>query len=782
MNIEWFWSASVLIILVVLIRFIFRKKIRPCLRYALWLAVAVRLLLPFSLSETAVSVLNLLPEGTVTTVGYRSVPEGRIRMPVTNRTSVANEAERTDPIWEEKSTAADGTEVQTDLSGISEISQISQGGTGADRTAIDEELPVRRGEENSGRTSNKDFRKLAFYVWACGAALSVFLLLAANLNYAGRLKRSRLEITKSKLPRQSAVPVYVSEIVQTPCLFGLFSPSVYVTNEVWEDEKLLDFVLCHENTHYIHKDHFWAFVRMLCFCLHWYNPFVWIAAYLSRQDGELACDEGVVKRLEDKQRIDYGKALLELSGKSGSGRNGWQISTTMGGSKLRLKERLFMILHTPKKTKGIQIILCLFMALFLTVTFTGRKPESMSYAAERLNSQNVRETLSGMDQTIESKQEGIIQPVQEFYEESISISLGEKDYRLICEGNATEDGLYSIADIRLVDMETDICVDTISTVQVGREYWQETGEEPPPVCSTAKDGNVLITDLNFDGWNDLCFQGWETENADIPGNSYIPYYCMLWNPEEQKFEYSTMLYNVETDSTNRWLSGESREEERHSVIYYRYDEENKLHMLRYVEKDLSKDAVFEQLDLTYVEDGSMYTLPAIAEEDQFNLTMIDMAKQALMELYQWTGEKIDTACFKVNNLGGVVFSVSEEDMKHSRVFFSRYYGADTPYNLSGYEKSISSIDIASGRSVWYSPVLFRVQPVNGENMTDEEMVIWSFERVTGAGNRKVKSIEQRYEDMWTIQTEEGSWFEVIYNADLREALEVTGPYPEYPVH
>lgn len=72
--------------------------------------------------------------------------------------------------------------------------------------------------------------------------------------------------------------------------------------------------------------------------------------------------------------------------------------------------------------------------------------------------------------------------------------------------------------------------------------------------------------------------------------------------------------------------------------------------------------------------------------------------------------------------------------------------------------------------------------MNGENMTDEEMVIWSFERVTGAGNRKVKSIEQRYEDMWTIQTEEGSWFEVIYNADLREALEVTGPYPEYPVH
>lgn len=61
MNVEWFWSSSILILLVVLIRFLFRGKIRPYVRYALWLIVAVRLLLPFSLAETAVSVLNLLP-------------------------------------------------------------------------------------------------------------------------------------------------------------------------------------------------------------------------------------------------------------------------------------------------------------------------------------------------------------------------------------------------------------------------------------------------------------------------------------------------------------------------------------------------------------------------------------------------------------------------------------------------------------------------------------------------------------------------------------------------
>ena len=61
---EWVISSCVMILLVILIRFIFRKKMQPCIRYALWLAVALRLLLPFSFFSTAVSVLNFVPKQT----------------------------------------------------------------------------------------------------------------------------------------------------------------------------------------------------------------------------------------------------------------------------------------------------------------------------------------------------------------------------------------------------------------------------------------------------------------------------------------------------------------------------------------------------------------------------------------------------------------------------------------------------------------------------------------------------------------------------------------------
>ncbi|MDE6202311.1 MAG: hypothetical protein K2G19_02410 [Lachnospiraceae bacterium] len=292
-----------------------------------------------------------------------------------------------------------------------------------------------------------------------------------------------------------------------------------------------------------------------------------------------------------------------------------------------------------------------------------------------------------------------------------------------------------------------------------------------------KGGGVRVADLNYDGWDDLYFQ----DKYDSEGN--IPCHCMLWNQQSHRFEYSITLNNVETDPGNQWISCRNgREEGGHTVIYYRYDRENRLHMVRYVEKNPATDVVFGQLDLTYVEDGGAYTLEAVEDEGNLNLTMIAMAKQALKELYEWTGQKVDTACFQVSDLGGVVFGLSPEDIEHSRIFYSRYFGADTEYNLSGYDKSISSFDVCSARSAWYSPVLWNILPENIDSMADEEVVIWYFERMPGEDAGKVKSIEQRFVDMWTVQTEHGKWFEVVYDAGLREVFDITGPYPEYPVH
>ncbi len=43
-------------------------------------------------------------------------------------------------------------------------------------------------------------------------------------------------------------------------------------------------------------------------------PFDWIAASFSKRDSEIACDDSVIKRLGEQERIKYGNTLVEMMG------------------------------------------------------------------------------------------------------------------------------------------------------------------------------------------------------------------------------------------------------------------------------------------------------------------------------------------------------------------------------------------------------------------------------------------------------------------------------------
>ena len=52
-------------------------------------------------------------------------------------------------------------------------------------------------------------------------------------------------------------------------------------------------MLRHEKTHMKHGDPLIRVIGTMCTCLHWWNPLVWLAAYLMNQDMEMFCDETV---------------------------------------------------------------------------------------------------------------------------------------------------------------------------------------------------------------------------------------------------------------------------------------------------------------------------------------------------------------------------------------------------------------------------------------------------------------------------------------------------------
>ena len=165
------------------------------------------------------------------------------------------------------------------------------------------------------------------------------------------------------------LPVYAAAGLPSPCLFGLLRPAVYVTPEAAADPAMLRHVTAHEYTHFRHGDHLWSFLRCAALVVHWWNPLVWLAVALSRRDGELACDEGALKRLGDGERAAYGNTLLALvTAKPGPGEL-LCFATTMAGDKKSLKERVSRIARAPKRWLWAAVVVVLVTALACTCAF-----------------------------------------------------------------------------------------------------------------------------------------------------------------------------------------------------------------------------------------------------------------------------------------------------------------------------------------------------------------------------------------------------------------------------
>ncbi len=105
--------------------------------------------------------------------------------------------------------------------------------------------------------------------------------------------------------------IYQSEAVVSPFVLGIIKPKIYLPFNLNEQD--MNHVIAHEQAHIRRKDHLWKPLGFLILTLHWFNPLVWLGYILLCRDIELACDEKVVKELNNEQRADYSQALLTCS-------------------------------------------------------------------------------------------------------------------------------------------------------------------------------------------------------------------------------------------------------------------------------------------------------------------------------------------------------------------------------------------------------------------------------------------------------------------------------------
>ncbi len=137
--------------------------------------------------------------------------------------------------------------------------------------------------------------------WAIGVGLMLFYLALSSVLLKRRMAAS--------VPLEKGVRT--GEMVETPFVFGLVRPTIYLPSGL--EDAAMRSVLAHERSHIRRLDHLWKPLGYVLLSVYWFNPLMWLAYILLCRDIEAACDEKVIRELNQEERRVYSQALLQCS-------------------------------------------------------------------------------------------------------------------------------------------------------------------------------------------------------------------------------------------------------------------------------------------------------------------------------------------------------------------------------------------------------------------------------------------------------------------------------------
>ena len=285
-------TATYCLVAVVLLRLLL-KKLPKIYSYVLWAVVFFRMACPVSIK----SAFSLLKPGarfmnstidSGSTVSSARYNFGAIS-DVTNGSINANNVADTSSVAE--SISALGGEIAGNIADTSELA--TNNGTTSSWLCIIQRVNF----TNHIQT----ILTVAAIVW-----FVVFIgLLVYSIISSLRLKK------KLRNSVHFEANIYESDNISTPFVFGIIKPKIYIPANLSEAER--SFVLKHELTHIRRKDYIIKPLAFFIVCLHWFNPFAWMAFYLMSKDMEMSCDESVIGKLSRQETADYSQTLLAIA-------------------------------------------------------------------------------------------------------------------------------------------------------------------------------------------------------------------------------------------------------------------------------------------------------------------------------------------------------------------------------------------------------------------------------------------------------------------------------------
>lgn len=327
--IEMSRMGTMVIFMVLFVRFLLRKAPKKY-SYALWLAVWLRLVVAktvswnwsiFSLvrkltrSVKTISVTVLQDPGEIhSDIPISDLNPAELSLNTANNTGIANAVS-------EKIVESTQPDVLPEI--------IVSGSIGAETVSA----------------RDLHFSEILPYIWVLGFGI---LIVCSAVSYLRLAKKLRYSVPEEK-------GIRLAENIYGPFTFGFIRPTIYLPFGL--DPITRAVCIKHERCHIRRGDQLIKVAAFLITCVHWFNPFVWLAYYLMGKDQEMSCDEAVLEADEGIAKI-YSKALLSFASN-----DRFLLPSPVGFAGVSAAGRIRHVLHYRKTSKWVSIVSLLLCIL-----------------------------------------------------------------------------------------------------------------------------------------------------------------------------------------------------------------------------------------------------------------------------------------------------------------------------------------------------------------------------------------------------------------------------------
>lgn len=427
------FSGTVLILLLFLLKLLIKHKFSKSWQYYIWLAAALRFLLPFT-PETTLS-------GSIFGAVQDIVTEDSGRSPSGDGVWSSSGDNIWNGVWNDR-------RQNGGIDGIGGYNVNDGDNVGADSSLLNQTGNSSTAPAGTASTPANRSTCLVF-IWSAVALALLLRKITIYQSYMRYLKAGNTEVSdldtlnllagcEEDLHIRQAIELYQNPLIASPVMAGFFKSSIILPSEPITTEEMTC-IFRHELTHYKRRDMFYKWLIQIIICLHWFNPFVYLMERELNKACELSCDEAVLRSLDNSSRKIYGDTLLSFIKKSSTYKSNL-ASVTLTEEAEQLKERLGAIMRYHKKTLPVTVAtICSTLLICLSFTAVGAyaAPAKQSTASAEQSTTPAKQSTAPTEQsTAPAKLTKEAQTIDSFHTENSSSGKSSSFY-------FTQNGYYS---------------------------------------------------------------------------------------------------------------------------------------------------------------------------------------------------------------------------------------------------------------------------------------------------------------------------------------------------